>query len=237
MVTTPLFGRDVEPLELSVVGENVGVFADRGHHALAHRRQINDGEARVAFACNKRKPHAFFEIEAVRAAASTESGSAGDGSVHGIDAHQFLWWAHGSEDGPVPRVVGDVSGLAGQLDRLDRLSGAGVERGDRSGVLVRDEDACVGGIVRKAVGKVTGWDSEARLERGGVDGDDLVGAGGRGVDDAEIRRGADAVHIGNVIDGADPSAPVDVDDVELARTQMRDEDPASRGVEILVVEA
>src|SRR5262249_24672324 len=74
------FGCDVEPLELGVVSEYVGVVADLGDCALARVRKIDEGEGGVALACEERKPQCVLRGRASggRTAAKTDR-SAGSG--------------------------------------------------------------------------------------------------------------------------------------------------------------
>jgi hypothetical protein len=114
--------------------------------------------------------------------------------------------------------------------------GLGVDDGLGAVVGVRHVHLADVGVVGDAVGKASRRCAGDDLVRRRVDGGDLVGPGRRRVETVQVGREAEAVHGVEVVDGGDDVETGGVDHVDGAVAEVRDVEPLSSGIDVLVVE-
>lgn len=161
-------GGDVKTLRALIVGEDIGLFADRGGAGDLRGRQI-DGEQRgITFAGDEGQPSLGVEREAVAAAAPGQLEPAGDGQSARVDGGEIARLLHGDQHLVGNRVVDDVADLAAEVDAAADLRGDGVDDGLGAAGFVGGPHRTAYRVVRDPVPAQIGNDEDAvRLRQTG----------------------------------------------------------------------
>uniref|UniRef100_E6PY30 Uncharacterized protein n=1 Tax=mine drainage metagenome TaxID=410659 RepID=E6PY30_9ZZZZ len=232
------FGGDVEALENRIEDEYIGIVADGvGMAEDAHGLKIDQCQRVIAFASDKSDAVLQVERDAVGVVDAGQMVTRGDGVFCGVDHDKLVEPVDGDEDAAGGGIVDGVARAAAERDVGDERVGCAINDRIYAAVFIGDEDLVLKWRVGDAVGVGDGSSLADDLERVCVDGDELVVAGGRGVDAVCAGDGEDAVNAAKAAEIGEYRAGGEVEDDEVIIVHVGDVEATVGGVEALVIEA